>query len=149
LGNDKKVPKFVQPPPASGKRPRLGGQNPDAFYDLRPVWRLGRLDVACDPWGWNMLDGIILHRIRDRLKALETMTFRDVFKTNSHPIETWRLCNDAKKRLGEIGVIADELISLRVTGVERLWGCRIDSNVVELLWWDPLHQVYPVEKKHT
>jgi hypothetical protein len=85
------------------------------------------LDVSCPRWGWNLVDGITLHRIRDRLGHYETMTFREIFandRAGCHPIEVWKLCADAKARIKEIRLDVDELLSLRIQGAERVWGVR-------------------------
>jgi hypothetical protein len=42
----------------------------------------------------------------------------------------------------------EELWSLRVSGKERIWAIR-ERSVFRVLWWDPEHHVYVVEKKHT
>ena len=42
----------------------------------------------------------------------------------------------------------ETLISLRLKGRQRVWGIRILS-VLNLLWWDPEHEVFHSEKKHT
>lgn len=35
----------------------------------------------------------------------------------------------------------EEVVSLRLTGAQRLWGYRILA-VFHVLWWDPEHKVY-------
>ena len=89
-----------------------------------------------------------MHRIREKLAAFETMPFRDIIHGGSHDVETWRLSPEAKKRMQEIQVEQDSLMSLRICGKERVWGIR-DGNVVHLLWWDREHTVCPSLKKHT
>lgn len=38
-----------------------------------------------------------------------------------------------------------ELFRFRVGGRQRLWGFEVEGTFY-VLWWDPDHQVYPVEK---
>lgn len=49
------------------------------------------------------------------------------------------LCLDA---LEEIGLALDDVVSLRLSGPERVFG-YLDNGVLVLLWWDPIHQVCP------
>ena len=42
----------------------------------------------------------------------------------------------------EIGLGLDDVVSLRLSGPERVFG-YLDNGVLVLLWWDPLHQVCP------
>ena len=66
-----------------------------------------------------------------------------------HSIDVHRLSKTAQDRLREIRLDdIDDVISLRVTGQERIFGVRFGS-VLRLLWWDPLHEVCPSQKKHT
>ena len=52
----------------------------------------------------------------------------------------------ARDRLAEIGQDdLDELMSFRITGESRVW-CIQDSAIMRVLWWDPHHGVYPIEK---
>jgi|GEM_PF-4439312 len=37
----------------------------------------------------------------------------------------------------------DEVLSLRVTKAERVWGLKAPVGI-DLLWWDPAHSVYPM-----
>jgi hypothetical protein len=60
-----------------------------------------------------------------------------------------KLIKEAQDRLTEISLDdLDELTSLHLTGKGRVWGI-IDQGVMNLLWWDPEHQVCPSHKKHT
>ena len=145
---DGKKPRVAYSPPTPAKVPRMA-EDPVAFHKERPVWRMGRVDVGCVDWGWNLIEGGALHRIRERLGAYETMTFREILNkdaTGCHDVETFRMASAAKKLTDKIGV--DSLFSLRITGEERVWGIRT-GHVIELLWWDPGHAVCPSPKKNT
>jgi predicted DNA-binding transcriptional regulator AlpA len=43
---------------------------------------------------------------------------------------------------------SNDLFSLRLSSLERLWGLR-SNDVFSVLWWDPNHQICPSPKKHT
>ena len=45
-------------------------------------------------------------------------------------------------------VTQSELVSLRLSGKQRIYGIQ-DRGVLLLLWWDPDHKIYPVKKKGT
>ena len=57
--------------------------------------------------------------------------------SRNHEVEVGRLCTDARKRLVALHLDdIDKLVSLRLSGKERVWGIR-DADVLQLLWWDP------------
>lgn len=64
-------------------------------------------------------------RVMESLRNMETRTHSEVFvsaKKHNHRIPLSGLCPDAQARLGELGRDdLDELISLRVTGKQRVW----------------------------
>ena len=78
------------------------------------------------------------------------MTWNELTKPRSnHPMPVDKICKEAQRRLEQIHLDDYEtLYQLQIEGIERLWGIR-DENVLNILWWDPEHKVYPVEKKHT
>jgi hypothetical protein len=120
------------------------------FNAMRPAWRLAQIDLICpDDWKDNhKLDAPTLDRIKQRLSNFETMPWKESISKHSHPIEVAKLCKGARERLDKRQIDATLLVSLRCTQTERIWGIRRE-NVLSLMWWDPNHQVYPVEKKNT
>lgn len=145
-----KKPKAAYSPVTAEKVPRQA-EDPLAFHKEYPVWRMGKVDVGCDPWGWNTIDGGAMHRIREKLAAYETMTFREILNkdgTGCHDVEIYRMIPKAQARAAAIKVPRDSLFSLRITGKERVWGIRT-NHIIELLWWDPEHEVCPSAKKGT
>jgi hypothetical protein len=137
------------------KTPRIGGQSPDpqkapstevdpnAFYHLKPAWRISRLEF-CDPYGWHEIDRDTLNRIRERLGSLEAMTWQEIIGNKNHPIRTVQLCKAAQDRLTDLHLDdVDRMTSLRLTGKGRIWGF-VNQGIMTLLWWDPDHEVYPM-----
>lgn len=102
------------------------------------------------PWGWTQLEAAKMLEIRQTLANYESMTWNEILhESGSHSIATWKLTPEAKKRLSEIAQDdTADLVSLRKTGAERIWGIK-DRDVLKLLWWDPEHTVYKVEKRFT
>lgn len=125
--------------------------NPDIFYDLRPSWRLRQVELI-GPFGWHTLDRQTLGHIHSKLCSFESMTWREILidaKKQNHLIAIDQLCKSAQDRLMELRLDdLDQLLSLRLTGKQRVWGILSDG-VATLLWWDPEHEVCPSLLRHT
>lgn len=81
-----------------------------------------------------------------KLSEFEDKNWNEITQGGSHPIPIEKLCEDARKRLVEIEKDdLDELLSLRLTGPNRVW-CVKNGHLVRPLWWDEKHEVYLVEK---
>ncbi len=65
-----------------------------------------------------------------------------VGKKYNHSINIGTITSAARQRLDAIGLGLDEVVSLRLSGAERVFG-YLDNGVFVLLWWDPDHQVCP------
>jgi hypothetical protein len=101
------------------------------------------------PYGWHEVDGATLLYIREKLKLFESMTLNEILGPNHHKVRIDQLCSTAQSRLAELRLDdVEELISLRLTGRQRVWGV-LEHNVVILLWWDPEHQVCPSLLRNT
>lgn len=105
-----------------------------------------------DPYGWHALDQSLIRSIQDRLKNFESMTWSEILVRDrkfNHTVEKSQLCQQARARLTQLKLDdIDGLVSLRLTGVRRVWGIQ-DNGILMLLWWDPSHQVCPSLKKYT
>jgi len=80
------------------------------------------------------------------------MTWREILldaKKQNHFLGVWTICPGAQKRLEELGYgDLKKIVSLRLSGKERIWGV-MEEGALSVLWWDPEHTVCPVEKKYT
>jgi hypothetical protein len=136
--------------PSTNKEPKIAS-SPTGYYHLRPSWRISKLEMA-EPYGWHTLDIQKLSYIQGKLAHFESMTWDEILiksKKFNHSIATNKLSSDAQRRLREINQDdIDELVSLRLTGVERVWGI-LDQGILTLIWWDPNHNVCPSLLKHT
>ena len=117
-----------------------------------PSWRLHRLEVA-EPFGcWHEIDRSKLLWIRKKLSDFESMTWNEILvygRDQNHPVRVDKLLPGARKRLTELRLEdIDQLVSLRLSGSERIYGI-LQGSILLLLWWDPDHAIYPVKKKHT
>ena len=103
------------------------------------------------PWGWlNIKLKDLLVEIVDKLKNFESMTWSEIESNKkSHLISLDKIAKKAQERLRERELDdLEELYSLRLSGKERIWGKR-ENEAFYIIWWDPDHTVYPVQKKHT
>ncbi|GAA6622552.1 hypothetical protein [Scytonema sp. NUACC26] len=136
--------------PSSAKRPKIAS-SPNSFYNMNPSWRISRLEML-GFYGWHKLDTKTLLHVKDKLASFETMTWAEILvssKKFNHSVNVNDLCSIAQARLSEIGQDdIDELVSLRLSGKERVWGI-LDLGVLTLLWWDPEHEVCPSILKNT
>lgn len=98
-----------------------------------------------DPYGWHKIDSGKIRNVREKLGNLEKMTWSEILikaKKQNHTITVDQLCADARKRLAQSQPDLEELVSLRLSGAERVWGI-LREGVMTVLWWDPQHQVCP------
>lgn len=120
-------------------------------------WQLGKFDWN-GPWGIAGIDDVRAF-ITGTVSSWESMTWNEIFSAtggrqrgnNNHPVKVADLSKKAKARLRDIRLDdIEELISLRVTNVVRVYGIR-DGRAFQLLWYDPQHDnkaraVYPPNK---
>jgi hypothetical protein len=115
-----------------------------SYHHLRPSWRVSSMEMV-DPFGWHRLDGPTLRSVRERLSLFETMSWSEILvasKKQNHSIHVQDLAKRAQDRLDEMGIALDEVVSLRLSGKERVFG-YLENGVLVLLWWDPDHEVCP------
>jgi hypothetical protein len=149
MSKQKKQPK-VKAQPAPQKQPKIA-ENPQDYYNRNPAWRISKMELA-SCYGWQNIDGEKLKEIQTKLSNYESMTWREILvdsKKQNHTVPINDLSKLARERLTEMNLEdLDELTSLRLSGTERIWG-KVNQGVMELLWWDPKHEVYPTSKKNT
>jgi hypothetical protein len=146
VGKDRKKPK-AQFNPVTKKEPRAGADPSSSQREL-PTWRFRIVDTG-GPWCWSAMGTLTARRVLKRLQDFESMKWGEILGADHHAIPAERLIQKARDRLAEIKQDdADEVISLHVTGKERVYGIR-DGSALKLLWWDPEHEICPSEKKHT
>ena len=119
---------------------------PYSYHHLRPSWRVASMELV-NPYGWHKVDAETLLSIRGKLAHFETMTWSEILvtgKKRNHSINVSAITPEARQRLEAIGLGLDEVVSLRLSGAERVFG-YLDNGVLVLLWWDPNHQVCPTK----
>jgi hypothetical protein len=109
------------------------------------AWRFSDTDPE-GPFAWAGLVDAKLREVIDKLAEFEGKPWNEITATGSHSIPTNALCKAARNRLVKIQKDdLDELLSLRLSGSNRVW-CERRGHILRVLWWDGEHQVYPVEK---
>ena len=124
-----------------------------------PVWSFLRTDFDGIPktrkvvWRRLSIDDIV--SMFEHLKSYEQRTWNAIIHENrrrDHPMPISTLINEAREYLTNTLRIdqGDEIFRLRFEGKIRLWGFKKPgSRVFEIIWFDPEHEIYPVEKKGT
>lgn len=111
-------------------------------FDYEGPWCLGRStsDVIVD----------LMKRLRDieRMRIDEVFApWSDIGKEYGPPAGLPN--TDAGKRLIDLGLDDETQVSrLRITGERRLYGVRRDREFYPV-FWDPHHEIWPSQKKHT
>lgn len=121
----------------------------DTAENNNPVWQVRNIELG-GPFGWQVLTrDLFLDNVLPKIKNLESMTWGEILCRNNHEVRVADLDKEAQKRLQTLKLDdVDQLVSLRLSGRERIWGIRIRSTL-RLLWWDPDHKVCPSLLKHT
>lgn len=143
----KKNPK-ISYAPSSAKTPRVD-PSIKSSYDEKPVWQVSILDVN-GPWGWMNIDKVYFFtQILPKIQNFESMLWKDILHRNNHEVNVEQISKQAQKRLSDLKLDdVETMVSLRLTGKERLWGIKV-YNILKFIWWDPNHEVYPSILKHT
>lgn len=103
-------------------------------------------------FGWHSIEPGKLREVRSKLAQFETMNWREILldsKKQNHSVDVDRLILHAQKWLDDHKYLEEKLVSLRLSGRERIWGYLAEHGVMVVLWWDPDHEVCPSLLKHT
>lgn len=141
----KKIPKYpVNLKPE--KKPRF--RDP-VIHGGHLAWRFSGCDRE-GPFAWgNFETADKFKEVIEKLHEFETKTWQQIIDGGSHPIELERIEKSARDRLAETQRDdIDTLMSLRLTGTNRVW-CVRDASIMRILWWDPDHKVCPSALKGT
>jgi hypothetical protein len=117
----------------------------------RLCWRFTHVDHD-GRWGFDRMEPAVLCEVLRKLADCESMTVQELrgtrrlFKEYDLP---GGLCKDALDRL--TAMRRDDMTKiqrLEFTGLQRLYGF-LEGNVFHVVWWDPLHEVYPSTLRNT
>lgn len=150
-GRGKQKP--APPPPRRKETPRSHPELPGASNSGdRLCWRFKHFDHD-GPWGFNGTPGDDVAGLFRRLAKLEDMKTGEAFCGSGYPGKEYDIeaipTALARERLDAIGLADMTTISVvRLGGLERVYGFRC-GNVFHVVWWDPEHEIWPPQKKHT
>lgn len=131
------------------------GADPGSIFHMTMAWHCENADTK-DRWSWGQarqwgLDEWNEH-VQPKLDQFSALQWReiDAFVTpsghkahHSMPCET--IAAEPQARLRELEMEVDgDIFRFRVGAKKRLWGFRI-VNVFGVLWYDPLHRIYPTD----
>lgn len=131
-------------------------QDPDSFYRENPAWGFN----SCDKMMWSFtsehIGSTFWTEILPFLVNLESRSWSDIMVTankQNHSIDVSTLNPTAQKRLAELYVEQDSIVSLRINATHRLYGYHV-GRVFNILWYDDNHGdndtcVCRSKKKHT
>ena|SRR5271154_6078203 len=140
------TPKRKEPPRRLPELPGSGNS------EDRLCWRFTHVDNA-GPWGFGQVDGPTLCQILGHLKAFESMTLNAVFHSGGYPGKDYdveAIPNSAAAECLEEAGLADQtkIWVLRLGGKPRLYGFLL-GNVFHVVFWDPEHEIWPSQLRHT
>lgn len=118
----------------------------------RLCWRFTHLDND-GPWGFTNADIVTVCDVLRKLASFETMTVAEVFHRGDEPGKDYdvaALPNPVARNRLEVAGLADQTKIWRIAlgGRPRLYGFLV-GNIFHVVWWDPEHEVWPSQKKHT
>ena len=116
------------------------------------TWDVSQVDED-GKWGWNKINcSYFFKNVWRKMREFETKKWSEVLGGDhyqNHKIKVNNITSAAQKRLKQLNRDdVDELISLRLTGEQRIWAIQMKRTAV-VLWWDPKHEVKLSRKKHT
>ena len=130
---------------------------PRARHRVNPGERVFRWDFSNvdkdGTWGIDKIKcSMFLNVIWGKIREYEGKKWNEVLADNHrvHRIPVGSIIPAAQKRLQDLKCdeCSDHLLSFRLSGTERVWAIQYQDRPC-FLWWDPNHEIYPVEKRHT
>jgi hypothetical protein len=128
---------------SASKRPVAINPGPGGWDRCHPVWSLSKIDLD-GPFGWRgITERDKAFEVLLKLRDFESQTWAVNLGGRNHAIAVHILCKEARDRLLQLRLDDfDQVMSIRLTGPERVFALRAD-DVAFLLWWDPEHDVCP------
>ena len=106
------------------------------------------LTLLCRQLSENTFSSTIWPKLRDyefmEWGRIERAQHGKRGKSKNHFVNVADLSKEARDRLNALGIYEDQLYSLRLDGVSRIYGIR-EINVLEIIWIDLLHEIYPLD----
>ena len=137
----------------SGRKAPRQAEQPEAFFQMYPTWSFKLLDVNHEKWSFTSANDLyrdIIFKLRDyegqRWNEIIQSSGGRSYGTNNHFENVGSLIKEAQKRWSELHLEEyDQVFSLRLTGIERLYGI-LENGTFKIIWYDKNHEIYPVSK---
>lgn len=147
-GKSKKARKAQEHHPRDRKKAGAR-QEPEDISSREVEWCFKRFDKEyCPRLDRQSKDSIdSFEEVAHCLKKYSTRTWGRIRQDpdRDHSISVNAIESSARRRARELKLGDDiRLWSFHFTGKWRLWGIR-DRAIFHVLWWDPDHQIYPVD----
>lgn len=147
----------MEPTPRFGSNPAdrtpRKGASPDSIFQMQMAWTADEADREGE-WSWgprDWTDDDWSEVIERSLNNFATLTWAEIerFSTDNghrshHPMPVDSIVQESQNRLYKIEKMEEEIYRFRVGNRRRIWGFR-RANVFDLVWYDPLHNIYPTE----
>lgn len=151
----KEIPDGKQKEVPNGKR-IIQSNDPERFYPENPAWSFANIDSKMWAFSQKHIGERFWTEILPYLQALETRTWKEILltdKKHNHSLNPNDLNKTAQDRLTDKRIEAESLISLRLSGKQRIYG-YMTGRVFNILWYDDEHGdndlcVCRSRKKHT
>lgn len=120
-------------------------------FHKNPSWRFHRADKN-GPFAWPDRCEKTALEVYNFLHSLDSQSWHTIFSgTSHHNIQFHAMSPDAQSRFRNMCLEnhCDSLISLRMTGIKRIFCYISDGHVGNIVWYDPEHRVCLSHKKHT
>lgn len=115
--------------------------DPVSYYSKNPSWYFSHCDMVSWTLDENNSGNLFWSEILPFLKSLEKRTWQEILSksnNNNHFIMASDLNAVARKRLEDMFIEYDAVVSLRLNGTHRLYGFIVDA-VFHVLWFDTDH----------
>ena len=151
------VPKHEGLTQAAGRKravPPVATLQPEDRLKRTLVFRFDCVDLGEDcPWSLARVDSDDQMDLLSHMGQYESMTVGELRSGRFRDFtsyDNFAACpnKEAVARLVERYDAPDSIARFRLSGTKRLYGFLVD-NEFHLLWWDPNHEVWPSEKRHT
>lgn len=127
----------------------------DSFYSLQVSFSFRKYDANA-PWSTSSNLKPTVDSVFSNLRGVEGATWGSLISSGSgknkgnksHYVPVNKLSSNAINRINDIRLEEDSLFSLRIQSDVRLWGIIEPKNgCFYIIWFDPEHQVYTVNKR--
>ncbi|MCH6196831.1 hypothetical protein MHT86_04860 [Corynebacterium mastitidis] len=127
----------------------------ESYKDKTVRWTAREIDPTPAEFGcrWSLNDKETVELLRF-LDDVSGKTWRECEAETSdghkrnHYHDVTGLPGAVRHRLQSLDEAEEQVFRFRLSGRRRLWGFRSD-DLFRILWYDPEHSVYPLDKRHT